>query len=886
MVSVNRTHASRGLTTASIAAIVAIAVVVALIALLAWSPPSAAGATAERGFDTVPASGPTERLIYSLDALEDVEPADLFKQIQTLAGQANTAYFNQNPCGAVESIDAIIAKSGKLEPESARRLVFAAAWMARSEILAQVSGRSKCADPSVGREAKVKLRRSDNRRLSAHVKLGAPELAPLLEGGRRFTGLSLPGLNEDVDALGRPALPVLRELIAIPRGARPHIKADLSDPQRLPMIPVPVQPETPMGPIDEYHGDQPPPPELFADPKFVFKRKPYRGDDRYPSGPTCKVDPLGLFREVRIGVVECNVARYLPKPDKAIVFGAIDFRITFEGGSGDFAPRRGGDPFQGKGTIQKTAPINVGAINDHLGPADLSNTFCTGEELMIITHADLVGPANEMATWKNNIGIPTHVFTVNDGAGPKPDSVAEIRELIRKRYKNCSISPSYVMLFGDAEYVPTDYRQRPGNPDENYIPTDWTYTQLAAAPGFVGPVPLGWQFAVGRIPVDPPQAEAVVDKLIGYEQSPPISPFDEFYGHAGIASQFDCCNSETDPDTGDPVAPDGTDHGWFIGTVEELRDGLMDNGYSVDRIYQKSVSGAYTGDPAPLYYNNGASLPPDLLPPFAWPGSSTGVVNAFNDGRSIMIHLDHGWSGGWSTPGFNKDQAAALTNEGELAFVLSYNCSSGYFDNETDGPPNDPNADSDPTGGTFKNWAEEIIRNPNGGAMGTIAATRTTYGHGNIMMKGALDTAFPNIDPDWGGGSANRRIGDMLNQARLYMADQYGAGDTTRLHWYLYNLHGDPTAELWTKVPLEIRIPKLVEIRPKFLWVEMPDQDGTILTAWQDTRAGRRPIGRAVVHDGVAKIAYFQRLLDGPNVQISADGNNAISGVVAQVASS
>ncbi|MDO8473498.1 MAG: C25 family cysteine peptidase [Dehalococcoidia bacterium] len=149
-------------------------------------------------------------------------------------------------------------------------------------------------------------------------------------------------------------------------------------------------------------------------------------------------------------------------------------------------------------------------------------------------------------------------------------------------------------------------------------------------------------------------------------------------------------------------AQPGTDQRAFIETSELVRNSMLTQGYTVGRIYTKTVDGGgyclvdpgsgpcppgqmqqpYNGDSTPRRYFNGTLLPADLG---GGSGSTANIVNAINNGRFLVLHRDHGWEGGWSNPGFATGNANGLTNGGLLPVVFSVNCASGLFDNETAG---------------------------------------------------------------------------------------------------------------------------------------------------------------------------------------------------------
>ena len=76
-----------------------------------------------------------------------------------------------------------------------------------------------------------------------------------------------------------------------------------------------------------------------------------------------------------------------------------------------------------------------------------------------------------------------------------------------------------------------------------------------------------------------------------------------------------------------------------------------------------------------MKFNDGTDLPASLKKPtFAWNGTGAQVSAAWNEGRFMVVHRDHGWSDGWGTPGFTTADVDLLTNGANLPVVLSINC--------------------------------------------------------------------------------------------------------------------------------------------------------------------------------------------------------------------
>ncbi len=670
---------------------------------------------------------------------------------------AEASYVRDRDCTAVNILDAYLSETQALRKGNRTAIAeysYNLGRAIRHLILEQVVA-APCADLRVGTAPQITIAESNNERLKATVIFGRPILVTVQAGGETWTRLSMPGLEARFGDPGVPAVPFFTTLVAIPNGATVSVTVRPTIAESLHLNLYPVQPPAAMGePTPDDFFDAPPPPSVFADKPFTKDSSAYVIDAAYPSD-ICTAEPVGQFRDLRVARVKCAAARYNPASDDLTVFGGVDVEVTFSGGDGTFVTERSLSPFEPISDVLRKGVLNRDVVDKYVR-LDARLLNCIGEELLILTPPAMRSSAEALADWKRDKGIVTSVFQVNDGAGSGPDSAAAIRELIRDRYDSCTIRPSYVLLFGDAEYVPTWYVINPVYPDQ-VIASDFPY----------GKRPDGLlEFAVGRLPVDPASADLIVAKITSYERSPPGKA--SFYEKAAIASQFECCSYDPMIFDDVPAPPDGTDQRAFIQVVEDVRDRLLAKGYGVDRIYKKTLDPLYTeADKTPKFYADGTPLPNDLKAPFPWSGSSTDVIDAFNDGRFLMVHLDHGYPGGWVNPSFNSP--LTLTNGELLPVVLSFNCSTGYFDDETDGPPNEP-LDKDPTPTGYVSFTEKILRNPNGGAIGVIAATRKTFGTGNIMILGALDAALPDLDPTFGSNTPHRRLGEMLTAARVYLA--------------------------------------------------------------------------------------------------------------------
>ncbi|MCB0072571.1 MAG: hypothetical protein KDE20_13975, partial [Caldilineaceae bacterium] len=723
-------------------------------------------------------------------------------------------------------------------------------------------------EPLVGGENQpvVEVGESTNKLFRAHVQFPEAQLWPVKEGDQEFVQFAVPGLELADGIPGEPDVPVLRRIIAVPRGATAVINGIRPEPRdELNLLLYPVQ----ESPVDTALAqDTPPGEELdrsqFMDKPFVMDEKAYAGDMKYPED-LVSVVPLGRMRDLDLVQINIAAGQYYPAKQSLTLFDNVEFEIVFEGGEEGFLPERSKDNLWDSGADALYAQVlNYTAVREWVFPGGIFQPICIGTEFTIVTDPAFRPAADTLRTWKVQKGISTNVVETGNDPGDAGTTREQIRDYIQNRYDNCLVRPSYVLLLGDAEHIAPFYR----NTNAGSSGTDLDYALMN--PGDILP-----DLGLGRIPVDTlAEAQTVVDKIVGYEQNPPFYLFGGgFYSNMSFAAYFQCCR--------DDVADDGRAVRSFLETSEFARAGLTGLGYNVERIYTTDASyeSAYTGagrDTTPRKYYNGAALPADLAPGsgFAWDGDSTDIINAFNEGRFLVFHRDHGWSGGWGDPSFTTANIDSLSNGNKLPVIYSVNCSSGYFDNET--------AAGGVAGGLY--WAEKALRLSGGGAVGVIGDTRNSPTWANsALSRGLFDATWPSVMPATGGNTSITRLGDILNYAKVYLAGQVGVAQTAgsvsqneaNTDIVLYHVYGDPTMAMWTSNPNQIQLPELVwevEFDPWWWHVRYPIE-GAIITLLQDGQ----PVGRGKVANGMAELDFLEEYDASVPYELSAELPGAVA---------
>lgn len=727
-----------------------------------------------------------------------------------------------------------------------------------------------CVEASIGRAPKVEVLASDNHHFSARISFGAPSLSTINQGGETWTQMTLPGIDNLIGAPGFPAVPSWQALIGVPRGATVRLPAvQLQRREQLMLNLYPFQNQA----ADGRFEDEPlPPKQTFMDPPFVKDQRAYQTSGFLPPSP-CAVRILDTVRDLQVAQVECNAGQYNPVSDAMVLFDSVDFDVQFDGGDGTFVTTQTLSPFEVGSQSAIGSVLNSAAVSSFVKDIGISFLPCWGEELLILTHPDFRAAADSLAEWKRDKGISTSVYEV--GAGTTVATGTAIDQFIEGRYDNCVVRPSYVLLIGDSEFVPParlnhDTTASCSSCGDATNGSDWIYATYSKS--FFSFLP--W-FAVGRIPVDTAaEAQTVVDKTIQYESNPPFLGFGSggpFYATTTNASFFQCCRTD--------VAQAGRDMRTFVQTSEFVRNVVMASGYTVPRIYttDTTYATAAVADATPRRYNDGTALPADLAPAsgFAWNGATADVINAFNQGRFLIFHRDHGGSSAWVSPAFGTANLGSLTNGALLPFLYSVNCASGFWDRETD------------SGGTTESLMERLLMLPGGGMVAGLGDNRNSPTWANsALSRGFYDATWTTVAPEFGTSSVTRRLGDILNHGKVYMLTQIGVAQPAGsvdvnaalgelIMWHAF---GDPTAEMWTGNPYRFVLPLDYTL---FLDTDSLSirysAEGATLTALQVSKDGLVPIGRGTVIGGIATLPFFVKPDPQQPILLSASMKNAVS---------
>lgn len=395
----------------------------------------------------------------------------------------------------------------------------------------------------------------------------------------------------------------------------------------------------------------------------------------------------------------------------------------------------------------------------------------------VIVTPDIFRPqAEELAAMRRDEGLDVVVISIdqiyNEFSGGKVDMRA-VRDYLRFIYDRAPSDAErlrYALFFGDGHY---DYRNLgseggdfvnwipPYETDESFVP-DRTYTSddyfglldpdegIWEYKGYLVPAPTGIlrdsvdrvDIGIGRLTVQTEEeAQAILEKIKHYE-----SP--ENYGSWRSRYTFIA-------DDG-PTGLSGTDndedlHLQNADVVAELVKDQYPH-INIKKIYASSFD---------RVFRNG----------FKVPGARDEIIKSLEEGSLMVNYSGHGGEEGLAQEGiFTAEDAKALTNFDRLAIFVTATCSFGWWDLAS-----------------YQSGAEELLLNPNGGAVALMTTVRLVYTSSvintlNVGLNRQLARDMFEVEAN----GQPRRLGDVL---RLTKNTRVGLQGNNRK----FNLLGDPT---------------------------------------------------------------------------------------------
>ncbi len=612
----------------------------------------------------------------------------------------------------------------------------------------------------------VKLKASDNTGITVDSNIPGMYSANVCAEDYVCQRLSIPDAGRATE-IGKPEVPMIRRYFEVPYDVNLTLEVVYLHAITLEGYNVcPAQP--PLYETDEI-------------PEYVIDSNTYSTDAFYPPHNAFVEEPI-IIRGHRIVSLTLCPVQFNPVTKQLRVYSKIEGRLNYDRPAQieGVEKRLESEAFE---SLCKAFILNYKSPEEYLSRRH-KDVGSPSVDYLIITHDDFNPNVKPLADWKEKKGLRTKIVKTSDISSPAAPTTADITDYIQDAYDTWNPPPTYVLLVGDSEFIPTHYVTAHPSPAHggHRTATDLYYGTLDGDDRYP-------DVFVGRISVDTAaDANTIVNKIIGYEQSPPTDA--NFYNDISLCAYF-----QDDAD-------DGQEDRNYVFTTEQILDYLNGQGYNAERIYN-------TNGTNPTNYSNGTAVTGGIN----WNGTPADITGAFNNGRLLITHRDHGlsrnfwnerpvphgqWQGtydGWSEPWFTTWDVPWLNNGNAFPVVFSINCQTGWFDGETD-----------PYTWNFECYCEELLRHQNGGAVAVFGATRNSPTACNdYLFRGFTDAILPDfLSPTQ---NALYRLGQVLTYGKIIVVLQNGySDDSTIVEVEEYNLFGDPEMSLWTNQPQPLTV--------------------------------------------------------------------------------
>lgn len=364
---------------------------------------------------------------------------------------------------------------------------------------------------------------------------------------------------------------------------------------------------------------------------------------------------------------------------------------------------------------------------------------------------------------------------VYDSFGHGAKEPAAIRNFLKFSYQHevyaeAGRQTEYALLVGDAS---RDYRSHlPGSSGEQerdrcptYVMTHWPLHQSMYQPetrpwlvpyatddwmgafdepdstrsSGLAPYDLG-ELGVGRAPVaNASEAGLIADRLVEYAEDPKTGLWRD--------DVLLVCDDEV------ALAGGGSDTEKFhIQQGEYLSEVVLPPLLNVTKLYLTE----YPNPPGPRNK----------------PAARREMIRSWSDGKLVVHYIGHGSPKQLADEKvFLIEDVSALTNAERLSLFLAFSCDVAIYDSPFE-----------------KSMSEQLVLNPGGGAIATIAASQVTFvGSNNALTNAFYERLFPDNDP-----ADSPPLGAVLRDARVSL----GTSGFTNHNSLKYVLFGDPAMRL------------------------------------------------------------------------------------------
>ena len=633
-----------------------------------------------------------------------------------------------------------------------------------------------------------------------------------VEKGQTWHMVSTPGVFLFSDP-GQPELPSSGRYIAIPKGAKAHVK--ILDSRYETYKGIEVMPSNPI-PFDTE-----PDPEVRVKDLAVYEK-----DAFFPS-QAVSLSEVQQIRGMDVVMLGVSPFQYNPVSKELKVLRDLKIEVSFDGGKGFYAE----DKYRSLWWDQILDDVIINL--SQLPKPDYKSRYKnmkddSGYEYLIIVpdHPDFLAWADTIKEFRTKQGIYTGIKTITEVGG---NTVAAITNYINNAYNNWEIPPVAVLLMADYSAPGTTTGITAPSFSHPYSGTYITDNRYADMTGNLLP-----DIAFARITGnDAAQLQVMVKKFIDYETNPPTSP--SFYNN--------------------PITALGWQTERWFQICSEAVGGFWKNQLDKNPI---RINAIYSGTPGSVwstatntaavvnYFGPGVGgrgyIPATPAELGGWSGGvAANITAALNNGSFMLQHRDHGFEQGWGEPDYNNNNINSLINT-DLSFIMSINCLTGRFDHSSE------------------SFAEKFHRHTyNGqgaGALGLIAASQVSYSFVNdAFVWGMMDNMWPEFMPDYGNHTINRKLmpafGNVAGKYFLQQSSWPYNTDSKAITYDLFHHHGDAFLKVYSEVPqtMIVNSPDVIVFGQNSLTVQAYDEV-FVAISYYDEQAGESRLLAAGISDG------------------------------------
>jgi hypothetical protein len=334
---------------------------------------------------------------------------------------------------------------------------------------------------AVGSEPVLSVIESNDQKTVIDVKMTGMWISNVEKEGQVYQRLAIPG-HTNLQEVGKPEMPVIHALVAIPEGADIEVVSYVDEPAYLSGYRIhPTQEPT----VDGFSIDRP----------FVIDHQAYQSTSPYPADIVRFEEP-GQWRYLRVVSIEIAPVTYIADIERVEVTPHMVIELRYHYSEPPVSELREievepqWDRMYRRNVLNYDwLPITSG-MRDNPGPAYL-----------IITHPNFESAIQPLAIWHHKEGMETEVLVMNT------TSSSEVKNAIEERYDQGDLQ--YVLLVGDTNYMPiyTWSGQL----------SDYWYACITGAPDLYADI------ALGRLSVtNTTDAQEQVSKILTYEKDPPL----------------------------------------------------------------------------------------------------------------------------------------------------------------------------------------------------------------------------------------------------------------------------------------------------------------------------------------------------------------------------